>query len=174
MFFNNKFNTFFGLNLTLVYTFPMCMTWRFHFPLRNYDFKCVIYSIIIGNSNAKQFSVTFCGDGTHVARRAGMCLMSFSVTSPGVRMSKAACHHAVAVVKGQESYTLYNTSFRNVFNSINALATSMCLEINDEEIAINVFLLMVVGMAGATSNDACIYGRVHSNDRGDMAKPENV
>ena len=23
--FNNKFNTFFGLNLTLVYTFPMCM-----------------------------------------------------------------------------------------------------------------------------------------------------
>ena len=39
MFFNNKFNTFFGLNLTLVYTFPMCMTWRFHFPLRNYDFK---------------------------------------------------------------------------------------------------------------------------------------
>ena len=37
--FNNKFNTFFGLNLTLVYTFPMCMTWRFHFPIRNYDFK---------------------------------------------------------------------------------------------------------------------------------------
>ena len=39
MFFNNKFNTFFGLNLTLVYTFPMCMTWRFHFPLCNYDFN---------------------------------------------------------------------------------------------------------------------------------------
>ena len=39
MFFNNKFNTFFGLNLTLVYTFPMCMAWRFHFPIRNYDFN---------------------------------------------------------------------------------------------------------------------------------------
>ena len=39
MFFNNKFNIFFGLNLTLVYTFPMCMAWRFHFPIRNYDFK---------------------------------------------------------------------------------------------------------------------------------------
>ena len=39
MFFNNKFNTFFGLNLILVYTFPMCMAWRFHFPLRNYDFN---------------------------------------------------------------------------------------------------------------------------------------
>ena len=41
MFFNNKFNTFFGLNLTLVYTFPMCMAWRFHFPIRNYDFKVI-------------------------------------------------------------------------------------------------------------------------------------
>ena len=39
MFFNNEFNTFFGLNLTLVYTFPMCMAWRFHFPIRNYDFN---------------------------------------------------------------------------------------------------------------------------------------
>ena len=48
MFFNNKFNTFFGLNLTLVYTFPMCMTWRFHFPLRNYDFKPA--SVMAGQS----------------------------------------------------------------------------------------------------------------------------
>ena len=41
MFFNNKFNTFFGLNFTLVYTFPMCMVWRFHFPIRKYDFNPV-------------------------------------------------------------------------------------------------------------------------------------
>ena len=38
-FFNNTFNTFFGLNLTFVYTFHMCMAWRFHFPIRKYDFK---------------------------------------------------------------------------------------------------------------------------------------
>ena len=41
-FFNIKFNIFFGLNLTLVYTFPMCMAWRFHFPIRNYDFKYIM------------------------------------------------------------------------------------------------------------------------------------
>ena len=49
--FNNKFNTFFGLNLTLVYTFPMCMAWRFHFPIRNYDFKvirlCVVFFSVL-------------------------------------------------------------------------------------------------------------------------------
>ena len=144
------------------------------------ELKCAIHSIIAENPNAKQFAVKFCGDGTHVARSAGMCLTSFSVTSPGARMSKAACHHAVAVVKGQESYTLYNTCFRNIFNSINALAASKRLDINGEEMAIDVylggdykFLLMVLGMAGATSNHACIYCRVHSNERGDMAKPED-
>ena len=39
----NKFNIFFGLNLTLVYTFPMCMAWRFQFPIRNYDFKTHLF-----------------------------------------------------------------------------------------------------------------------------------
>ena len=43
MFFINKVSTFFGLNLTLVYTFPMCMAWRFHFPIRKYDFKTYTY-----------------------------------------------------------------------------------------------------------------------------------
>ena len=45
VFFNNKCNTFFGLNLTLVYSFPMCMAWRFHFPIRNYDFKCYVTQV---------------------------------------------------------------------------------------------------------------------------------
>ena len=45
MFFNNKFNTFFGLNLILVYTFPMCMAWRFHFTIRKYDFKITLRAL---------------------------------------------------------------------------------------------------------------------------------
>ena len=59
VFFNNKCNTFFGLNLTLVYTFPNCMAWRFHFPIRNYDFKRAIEedfvtkACIVGNIQFK-------------------------------------------------------------------------------------------------------------------------
>ena len=34
-------------------------------------------------------------------------------------VSTSACHHTVAVVKGQESYELYKTSFKNVFVFIN-------------------------------------------------------
>ena len=60
VFFNNTFNTFFGLNLTLVYTFPMCMTWRFHFPLRKYDFNIssLTYSIELGRVPDKSNRVT--------------------------------------------------------------------------------------------------------------------
>ena len=52
MFLNNKCNTFFGLNLTLVYTFPMCMAWRFHCPIRNYDFKPVFHGACFGAVSA--------------------------------------------------------------------------------------------------------------------------
>ena len=40
----NKFNIFFGLNLTLVYTFLMCMAWPFHFPIRKFHIITIISS----------------------------------------------------------------------------------------------------------------------------------
>ena len=58
MFFNNKFNTFFGLNLTLVYTFPMCMAWRFRFPIRKYDFK---KPVKLGLPGTKTFKFGYVG-----------------------------------------------------------------------------------------------------------------
>ena len=92
-------------------------------------------------------------------------------------VSTSACHHTVAVVKGQESYELYKTSFTNVFVSINSLFSSKSVEVNGEKIQVNVcmggdykFLLMVLGMAGATSNHAFIYCKIHIDDRRDMSK----
>ena len=92
-------------------------------------------------------------------------------------VSTSACHHTVAVVKGQGSYELYKTSFTNVFVSINSLFSSKSVEVNGEEIQVNVcmggdykFLLMVLGMAGATSNHAFIYCKIHTDDRRDMSK----
>ena len=70
-----------------------------------------IHSSISQYPDTKQFAVKCCGDGTSVTRSAGMCFMSFSVTSPAATKYTSACHHAVAVVKGQESYILYKTSF---------------------------------------------------------------
>ena len=69
------------------------------------------------------------------------------------------------------------TSFKNVFVSINSLFSSKSVEVNGEEIQVNVcmggdykFLLMVLEMAGATSNHACIYCKIHTDDRRDMSK----
>ena len=130
------------------------------------ELKCAIHSIISQCPDAKQFEVKCCSDATSVARSAVMCLLSFSVTSPVATISISACHRAVAVDQGQESNILYKTSFQNVLNSINPLAPLKCIEINGEEIALNVylggeyeFLLMLLGMAEATSSHACIYSK---------------
>ena len=69
------------------------------------------------------------------------------------------------------------TSFKNVFVSINSLFSSKSVEVNGKEIQVNVrmggdykFLLMVLEMAGATSNYAFIYCKIHTDDRRDMSK----
>ena len=31
-----------GLNLTFVYNYTICMAWRFHFPVREHDFKLFV------------------------------------------------------------------------------------------------------------------------------------
>ena len=64
--------------------------------------------------------------------------------------------------------------------SINSLFSSKSVEVDGEEIQVNVcmggdykFLLMVLGMAGTTSNHACIYCKIHTDYRRDMSKAHN-
>ena len=80
MFFNNKFNTFFGLNLTLVYTFPICMAWRFHFPICNYDFKeglPGVYRIWCGVNRLGDSGVHTRGDTSAFVNPAGQLLLTW-------------------------------------------------------------------------------------------------
>ena len=135
----------------------------------------------IDRSQEVTFSVKFCGDGTNVSRNAGMVVMSFSIFSPQNANLECHQHHCVAVVKAQESYDLYQNSFTNIWSSINSLSERGTIDIDGEEFSLKVFLaadykflLMVLGMSGATSNHACIYCTVHKNDRFDMSKDETL
>ena len=137
------------------------------------DLKFAIISLQLKNPDCKNVTVKLCGDGTSVARYV---FDELSIWSTDSNVSTSACH-TVAVVKGQESYEHYKTSFTNVFISINSLFSSKSVEVNGEEIQVNVcmggdnkFLLMVLGMAGATSNHICIYCKIHTDDRRDMSK----
>ena len=109
------------------------------------------------------FHVKFCGDGTNVSRKTGMCVMSFSLFSPDVTENVSSPHHAVAVVKGHESYDMYRVSFSNIWKSINTLHDRGTVDIHGESYGLKdflaadyKFLLLVLGMSGATSNHACV------------------
>ena len=88
------------------------------------ELKFAIISVQLTNPDCKNVTVKFCGDGTSVASNTGMCLLSFSIWSTDFNVSKSACRHIIAVVKGEESYELYKASFKNVFVSINSLFSS--------------------------------------------------
>ena len=54
--------------MTLVYTFPMCMAWRFHFPIRNYDFKFTDHTLLDGIRGSNVSSLSFRnGELSHIA-----------------------------------------------------------------------------------------------------------
>ena len=98
MFFNNKFNTFFGLNLTLVYTFPMCMTWRFHFPLRNYDFKIVhVGTLAITHHNITYKIMLLIKSGVKISLNFGHASHVTRVTSRESRFGFHQCHYIISV-----------------------------------------------------------------------------
>ena len=123
------------------------------------------------------FHVKFCGDGTNVSRKTGMCVMSFSLFSPDISENVSSPHHAVAVVKGHESYDMNRVSFSNIWKAINTLHDRGTVDIDGESYGLKVFLaadykflLLVLGMSGATSNHACVYCKIHRCDRWDMSK----
>ena len=100
-----------------------------------------------------------------MSRKNGMCVMSFALFCPGITVSEntSSSHYAVAVVKGQESYQSYRDSFSGVWDAINDLHCQGYVIVDDETYNLNVFLaayykflLLVLGMGGATSAHACI------------------
>ena len=66
------------------------------------ELKFAIMSLQLKNPDCKNVTVKFCGDGTSVVMNTGISLMSFSVWFTDSNVSTSACHHTVAVVKGQE------------------------------------------------------------------------
>ena len=58
--FTNTLKKKFGLTLTFVYKYTICMAWRFHFPPRKYDFNCFVGRATILSPAGSVTNVSFC------------------------------------------------------------------------------------------------------------------
>jgi len=87
-------------------------------------------------------------------------------------------NHTVAVIKGHESYDPLKSSCKDVFGYMNQLLDDGKISIDGKDIPVEIFLggdykflLLVLGMKGATYDFAYIWCTCHKKDRYDMLKP---
>lgn len=81
-------------------------------------------------------------------------------------------------MNGPEKYeTIIETSFSEIINDINSVNNNGKIKLNDKEIAIELFLggdckflLMGMGMSGATSDYVCLWCKVQKLFRWDVSK----
>lgn len=114
-------------------------------------------------------------DGARMTCNFSFILMSFALPDLGDDVMVAKGNHTIAVVKGKENYSTLQESFGDVFLEINKLNSEKKIKVNDRVINLEFFLggdykfiLLMMGLKGAMSYYACVWCKVHKNDRSKM------
>ncbi|CAB4028869.1 Hypothetical predicted protein [Paramuricea clavata] len=120
--------------------------------------------------------VKISGDGANVTRSSNFILMSFAILQSTDDVLAAKGNHTIAVVKGKEDYDVLKHCFRDVFNDINDMLREKNLDLGEDTVNLEFFLggdykfiLLMMGLSGATSNYACAWCKIHKDERWNMS-----
>ncbi|CAB4007859.1 Hypothetical predicted protein [Paramuricea clavata] len=112
-----------------------------------------------------------------MSRSANFMILSFSLLPTEYFVMSSKGNRTIGVVNGPEKYETIETSFSELINDINSVNPNGKIKVNDTEVAVELFLggdykflLMGMGMSGATSDHACPWCKVHELFRWDMSK----
>ncbi|XP_078347604.1 uncharacterized protein LOC144632757 [Oculina patagonica] len=122
--------------------------------------------------------VKISGDGARMSHSSSLFVCSFSLLEEGQQMLSSSGNHTIALVKGHEEYGPLKEGLKNVCHSVNQLVEKGYIEIDGKKVNLHFhlggdykFLLLALGMKGATSNNSCIWCLIHKNNRCDMSVP---
>ena len=120
--------------------------------------------------------VKLSGDGAKMTRSCNFILISFALLDSSEDVMAAKGNHTIAVARGGEDYHTLKTCFKDVFLDVNNLVKEKKIEVDGKTINLDFFLggdykflLILLGLSAANSNHACIWCKVHKNDRWDMS-----
>jgi len=124
------------------------------------------------NINDDKIKIKINGDGARMTRNSNFILLSFSILQTEESVMSAKGNRTIAIVNGSESYQTLQEAFGEIFEDINNMISSGKLTVNDKEINTEFFLggdykfiLLMLGLKGATSNYACAWCKVQKADR---------
>ena len=99
-------------------------------------------------------------------------LLSFSTLQTGDQVMTAKGNRTLAILNGKEDYSSLKKSFGSIFSEINSMITEAKITVGDTEVETDFFLggdykfiLVMLGLNGATANYACAWCKIHKDDR---------
>ena len=114
------------------------------------------------------------GDGARMTRNTSFIILSFALLQGADDVMSARGNHTIAVVKSSEKYATLKESFQDVFKEINYL-NERKISVKGRDCNVELFLggdykfiLIMLGLKGATSHYACAWCKVHKDSRYDM------
>ncbi|CAB4040368.1 Hypothetical predicted protein, partial [Paramuricea clavata] len=120
-------------------------------------------------SDGVPLRVKISGDGANMTRSSNYILMTFGLLDASEDIMAANGNHTIAVVKGKEDYDVLKESFKDILRDINEVVAEKKIDVDEGTVNLEFFLggdykfiLLMIGLSGATSNHACI-GRRHIN-----------
>ena len=121
--------------------------------------------------------VKISGDGAKMSRTTNFMILSFSLLQTGENVMSSKGNRTLCIVNGPEKYETLKSSMGSVISEINSIINKGKVEIDGREVNIEVFLggdykflLMTMGLKGATSDYACLWCKIHKLQRWDMTK----
>ncbi|XP_048589349.1 uncharacterized protein LOC116615043 [Nematostella vectensis] len=107
-----------------------------------------------------------------MTRNSNFIFLTFSILQTGANVMSAKGNRNIAAVNAPESYTTLKEAFSVTFEEINNFIASGKLTVNDKTINLEFFLggdykfvLLMLGLKGATANYACAWCKIHKDDR---------
>ena len=81
-------------------------------------------------------------------------------------------NRTIGIVNGSEGYQTIKESFESLFKEINGLIATGKITVDDQDVETEFylggdykFILLMLGLKGATSNYACTWCKIHKADR---------
>ncbi|XP_066016033.1 uncharacterized protein [Pocillopora verrucosa] len=135
-----------------------------------------VQDYVASHPHVDHVQIKISGDGARMTRNSSFILMSFALLHSDDEVMAAKGNHTIAVVKGKEHYNTLRQSFEDVFKDINSLISKKKIEVGGKSINLEFFLggdykfiLLVMGLKGATSHYACVWCKIHKDMRWDTS-----
>jgi len=133
------------------------------------NLQAAVYTVPTINDKIK---IKINGDGARMTRNSHFLLLSFSILQARESVMFTKGNRTIGIVNGAEGYQTIKVSFGSLFKEINSLIDSAKLTVDGQDLNTEFylggdykFILLMLGLRGATSNYACAWCKVHKADR---------